>query len=39
MKGNAVLKETMSCSFDPANLTCLLCGTEHNIIGKEPITV
>jgi hypothetical protein len=39
MKGNVVSNETISCSFDPGNLTCISCGTEHNIIGKEPIIV
>jgi hypothetical protein len=39
MKGNVVVNESLSCSFDLSKLNCLSCGTEHNIIGKDPLIV
>jgi hypothetical protein len=39
MRGNTVVNESISCSFDPAKLVCVCCEREHVIVGKEPITV
>jgi hypothetical protein len=39
MKGNVSVNESISCSFDPATLTCLSCSTEHSIVSKDPILV
>jgi hypothetical protein len=39
MKGNVSVNESISCSFDPATMTCLSCSTEHSIVSKDPILV
>jgi hypothetical protein len=39
MKGSNVANESLSCSFDLSKLNCLSCGTEHSIIGKDPLVV
>jgi hypothetical protein len=36
MKGNDVVNESISASFDPAKLVCISCNTEHTVIGKKP---
>ncbi len=39
MKGNVTANESISCSFQPATLTCLSCNTEHSIVNNNPIMV
>jgi hypothetical protein len=38
-KGQKIVNETICCSFDPGNLTCLSCTREHNIIEKVPVII
>jgi len=39
-KGNTQVCECMSSSFDPANLSCLMCSEEHNILdSSRPSTI
>jgi hypothetical protein len=39
MRGNAVVNESLSCSFDPAKLVCISCAREHSVVGKDPVVV
>jgi hypothetical protein len=39
LRGNVVVNESLSCSFDPAKMTCISCAREHGIIGKDPVVV
>jgi hypothetical protein len=39
MRGNAVVNESISCSFDPANLVCISSSNEHGVVGKDPVIV
>ncbi len=36
MKGNEVVNESISASFDPAKLVCISCNIEHAIVGEKP---
>jgi hypothetical protein len=36
MKGNNIVNESISASFDPAKLVCISCSTEHPVICKSP---
>jgi hypothetical protein len=38
-KGNVTINQSVSISFDPANMACITCKTEHNIMNGNPITV
>jgi hypothetical protein len=38
-KGTETVNQSISISFDPNNLTCISCPTEHKIIGCVPVTV
>jgi hypothetical protein len=39
MRGNAVVNESLSCSFNPAKLVCISCACEHSVVGKDPVVV
>jgi hypothetical protein len=39
MRGNTVVNESISCSFDPAKLVCISCASEHKVVGKDPVIV
>jgi hypothetical protein len=39
LQGNETVNQSISLSFDPANLVCLCCKGEHNVIGATPVTV
>jgi hypothetical protein len=34
-KGGKTINQSVSVSFDPANLTCITCGSEHKIIDNR----
>jgi hypothetical protein len=38
-KGNVMVNQSVSLSFDPTNMSCISCTTEHKIVGSFPITV
>jgi hypothetical protein len=38
-KGNVTANQSISLSFDPTNMSCISCTTEHPIVGSLPITV
>jgi hypothetical protein len=38
-KGNETVNQSISLSFDPNNLTCVSCATEHPIGKTKPVTV
>jgi hypothetical protein len=38
-KGTVTANQSISLSFDPTNMSCISCTTEHPIIGSLPITV
>jgi hypothetical protein len=39
LRGSSVVNESISCSFDPANLVCISCNNEHGLVGKDPVIV
>ncbi len=39
LRGSSVVNESISCSFDPANLMCISCNNEHGLVGKDPLIV
>jgi hypothetical protein len=39
LRGNATVNQSISLSFDPANLTCLSCTDEHIVTGTKPVTM
>jgi hypothetical protein len=39
LKGNAAVNQSLSSSFDPSNLNCVCCKSEHLIVGAKPISV
>jgi hypothetical protein len=38
-KGTETVNQSISISFDPNNLVCISCTTEHKIMGNAPVTV
>jgi hypothetical protein len=36
LKGNVSVNQSLSSSFDPSNLNCVCCKSEHPIIGVKP---
>jgi hypothetical protein len=38
-KGNATVNQSMSKSFDPSNMVCVSCSSEHKIKNGVPVTV
>jgi hypothetical protein len=38
-KGNITVNQSVSMSFDPANMSCITCKSEHKIMAGSPITV
>jgi hypothetical protein len=38
-KGNCTVNQSISLSFDPTNMSCLSCTTEHTQLGSLPVTV
>jgi hypothetical protein len=39
LRGTETVNQSISLSFDPANLLCLSCNVEHNVIGNKPMTM
>jgi hypothetical protein len=37
MRVNTTVNESLSASFDPANLVCISCGNDHQILDKKPV--
>jgi hypothetical protein len=37
MKGNNIVNESISASFDPAKLVCISCNAEHPVICKKTL--
>jgi hypothetical protein len=35
-KGNNIVNESISSSFDPSKLVCVICSVEHPVISKQP---
>jgi hypothetical protein len=38
LRGSSVVNESISCSFDPANLVCISCNNEHGLVGRIPLS-
>jgi hypothetical protein len=38
-KGTVTVNQSVSLSFDPTNMSCISCTSEHKIVGCLPITV
>jgi hypothetical protein len=38
-KGQRIVNQCMSMSFDPRNLTCLGCKSKHGILDGEPVYI
>jgi hypothetical protein len=39
VKGNVKVNQVISASFDPNNLMCISCDSEHEVLGSSPIVV
>jgi hypothetical protein len=39
LNGNVSVNQSLSSSFDPSNLNCVSCKSEHPIIGVKPISI
>jgi hypothetical protein len=37
MRGNTIVNESLSASFDPAKLVCISCGNDHQILDSGPV--
>jgi hypothetical protein len=35
-KGNSIVNESISSSFDPSKLVCVSCSVEHPVVNKQP---
>jgi hypothetical protein len=38
-KGTVTVNQSVSLSFDPTNMSCISCNSEHKIVGCLPMTV
>jgi hypothetical protein len=38
-EGQATVNQSVSMTFDPNKMTCVICKNEHAIVGKKPVTV
>jgi hypothetical protein len=38
-EGQATVNQSVSMTFDPNKLTCVICKNEHGIVGKKPVTI
>jgi hypothetical protein len=38
-KGSVTVNQSVILSFDPTNMSCISCTSEHKIVGSLPITV
>jgi hypothetical protein len=39
MRGNEIVNQSISSSFDPAKLMCVSCSNEHPIFDKTPVVI
>jgi hypothetical protein len=38
-EGQVTVNQSVSMTFDPNKMTCVICTNEHAIVGKKPVTV